>query len=145
MIWFTEPDTTRLTLMGGEWMDVKTRLTHGEREAMLSAMSPYVNPGEKLQLERKEIRPALVNAYVIGWSLTRNGKPVPMSPDLPDNTRLATLRGMSSEAFDLIHAAIEAHVEATKQADEGNASGGESESSATSPSPVLATGDIKTS
>jgi hypothetical protein len=116
--WFVSPDTVRLTLEDGpEWIDVKNRLTHGEREGMLSAMSPFVTPGEPIQLARKEIRTGLVNAYLVGWSLTRGGLPVAMSPDLPDNVRLATLRSLSAEAFDLIHAAIDAHSDRIKQAD----------------------------
>jgi len=143
MKWFITPESTRLSLGEGEWVDVKQRLTHGEREGMLAAMSPLVSPGEPMQLQRKEIRTALVNTYVVGWSLTRGGVPVRMTPELPDNERLATIRSLSAEAFDLIYAAIDTHVDAMKQADdaEKNGQAGGIGSSATSPSHEPATGD----
>jgi len=141
MKYFIEPESTRLQLGDGEWIDVKDRLTHGEREEMMAVISPFSNPGERIQMQRKEIRTALVNTYLLGWSLTRGGKPVPMSPDLPYNVRVATIRSLSADAFDVIHAAINTHADTMRQADAKNTQGGEAESSATSPSPVSAAGD----
>jgi hypothetical protein len=117
---FTKPETVRLALTDGDYIDVKKRLTHGEREDMWASMAPLVEFGRPMQIQRKELRTTRVLAYLVGWSLTNNGAVVPMSPDLPESARVATLRSLAPEAFDEIHAAIVAHEdgvgEATKKA-----------------------------
>ena len=40
--------------------------------------------------------------------------PVPMSPDLPDTTRAATIRALDPESFDEIYVAIDAHQRAQR-------------------------------
>ncbi len=118
MKWFVIPEATRLDLGEGQWIDVKNRLTHGEREGMLAAMSPFVRPGEDLQLDRKEIRTALVSTYLVDWSLKReDGKTVEIGPDVPENQRLVTIRSLAADAFDMIHRAIDAHVGAIQRSD----------------------------
>jgi hypothetical protein len=144
MKWFIKPDTKRLDIGDGEWIDVKARLTHGEREKMLRLLD--TNPGGSV---RSDLPTVLVNAYLVGWSLTDDGKPVKMEPppDMSDDRRLATLRSLSTEAFDAIHTAVDAHFVAMKAEDDASKNGqsGESGSSATSPLPDSVTGDTKTS
>lgn len=119
MRYFVTPVTRRVTLEDGAWIDIKERLTHGERESMFATMSPYVTPGEPIQVARKEIRTALVSTYLVAWSLTReDGTAVPMAPDLPENVRLATIRSLSADGFDEIHRAIDGVVDAVRVADD---------------------------
>jgi hypothetical protein len=99
-------------LADGQYIDIKKRLNHGETEDMHARWAPFVVAGGAPQLNRREVRDAKVLAYLLGWSLTDEGKPVAFSPDLPDAQRSATLGNLSPERFNEIHDAIEAHEEA---------------------------------
>lgn len=106
---FPKPESTRIPLSDGEFIDVKKRLTHGEREDMFARISPNA-----FKVERREVRTAKVVAYLVGWSLTDGerpgeGQPVPMSPDLPESTRIDTIRSLDPDTFLEIHDAIDAH------------------------------------
>ncbi len=138
MRWFVEPDVKRLPLEGGEWVDVKVRLTHGEREKMIKASMGDTGA---------DMRTLIVLTYLVAWSITRNGKPIDMSPDVPADRRVAVLRSLSVEAFDAVHAAIDAHYVAVRAEDEAakNVQDGGTESSVILPSPDSATGDTRMS
>ena len=116
---FVTPEPTRLTLADGKFVDVKKRLNHGETEDMYARWAPYVESGGSAtpKLDRREVRTAKVEAYLLGWSLTTDdGTPVPMTPDMPYADRLATIRNLDPERFTEIHAAIEAHEQAVEAA-----------------------------
>lgn len=144
---FTQPESVRLPLSDGDYIDIKKRLNHGETEEMYARWAPFVTPGQPAQLNRREVRTAKVILYLLGWSLTNNGAPVPMSPDIPEATRLATLRNLDPDAFDEIHRAIETHEAAmtAERAAAKNGQGGETGSAAISPSPSAAAGPSETS
>ena len=112
---FVVPVSTRLPLSGGHYIDVKKRLNHGETEDMYARWAPYVVQGEtQARLNRREVRTAKVDAYLLGWSLVNDqGQPVAMSPDMPAADRAATIRSLDPDRFDEIHEAIEAHERAT--------------------------------
>lgn len=104
---FDDPEPHRLTLHDGKFIDIRKRLNSGEREDMFARISPT-----GIGMNRREVRTAKILAYVLGWSLTRKGQPVPMSPDLPENVRVDTIRNLNTDRFDEIHTAIETHEEA---------------------------------
>lgn len=108
---FVVPAGDRLPLSGdGRWIDVKHRLTHGEREDMFARMR---GPNG----EWNHVRTVKVTTYLLGWSLVDlEGKPVPMGPTVPDDERLSTLRNLDPDAFDEINDAIEAHEKAVQAA-----------------------------
>jgi hypothetical protein len=135
---FVKPEPHRLSLSDNEYVDIKKRLNHGEREDMFARMAPYVVPGELAHMDRREVRTAKVLMYLLGWSLTDDGTPVPMSPVLSEAERLDTIRSLDPDRFDEIHAAIEAHEEAYAKKKKAQAT--ESVSPATSPSPVAVAG-----
>lgn len=108
--WFDDPERVRVPLGEGQFIDVKKRLTVGEREDMITRMTLSMPVGEPAQLNRREVRTARVLAYLLGWSVTKHGTPVPWSPDMPDGERLDTLRAMAPEAFDLIAEALDTHI-----------------------------------
>lgn len=139
---FVKPEIERLYLTDGQFIDVKKRLTHGEREDMFAAMSPMMMPGEPLQLNRRHVRTSKVVTYLVGWSLTDEGKPVPMSPDLPEQARIDTLRSLSPERFTELYDAILTHEEAREQAMAAakKIRDGETKSSAILPSPASMAG-----
>ncbi|MEP7304217.1 MAG: hypothetical protein ABJA98_01740 [Acidobacteriota bacterium] len=108
---FDDPEQQRLTLTDGKYVDIKKRLNHGETEDLFARISPY-----GVGVNRREVRTAKIEAYLLGWNLTKKGVPVPMSPDLPENVRIDTIRAMTTGRAVEIHQAIEAHEAAMEQA-----------------------------
>ena len=138
-----EPEIVRLPISDGDFIDVKKRLNHGEHDDYLARIAPFQTPGQPLQMATRHIRTGMVVGYLVGWSLTHKGKPIPMSPDLPENERIDILNSLDRETFAEIHKAIDQHedtVEAAAAAAK-NGKGGANESSAISPSLVPVTGD----
>lgn len=134
---FVKPEPHRLTLHDGQYIDIKTRLNHGETEDMYARWAPYVTVGDQ-QLDRREVRTAKVLAYLLGWSLTDEGVPVPMSQGLPYIGRMDVIRSLDPDRFDEIHKAIEAYE--NEYAAKKKALAGANGSSVISISPVAATG-----
>lgn len=130
---FTAPEPVRIPISDGDYIVIKKRLSHGERDDMMALMMPSMTPGEKLLIDSKEVRTAKVLTYLIGWS-----SPTPMSPEIPQAVRRDTLRGLDPDTFDEIDRAIDTHIAAVEK--EKNAPGGGNGSSAISPSPSAATG-----
>lgn len=139
---FVKPEVTRLPLNGGQFVDVKKRLNHGESEDMYARMSPFVTSEGHVQVARGEVRTTKVLAYLIGWSLTSDGAPVPMSPALPEAERLATIRALDPDRFREIHKAIERHEDAMSTAREAEkkSEDGAQPSKVILPSPVSVIG-----
>lgn len=145
---FVVPESVRLPISAGDFIDVKNRLNHGELEDLHARWAPFVTPGEPLQLNRREVRTAKVLTYLIGWSLTDPaGAPVPMAPDLPEAVRVANLRSLDPESFSEIFDAIVTHEAATTaaRAAEKKTATGTPGSDVTSRSPSAAAGDYPTS
>ena len=65
-------------------------------------------------IDRREMRTAKLLAYLLGWSLTRDGVPVPMALALPEQARVDTIRSLDPDRAVEIHAVIEAHEDATE-------------------------------
>lgn len=107
---FVKPIPVRLPLAGGQYIDVRKRLTHGETEDMYARIMPH-----GFDIDRREVRTAKIVAYLTGWSLTLGDKPVPMSPDLPEQTRRDTIRSLDPDRAFEIYKAIEAHEQATDE------------------------------
>ena len=138
-----KPETVRLTISDGDFIDVKKRLNHGEYDDHLARISPFQTPGEPVRMETRQIRTSKVIAYLVGWSLTDGGKPIPYSTDMPENARVSELNDLDRETFTEIYQAIDAHEDAGDAEAEArkNGKGSASASSVTSPSPDAATGD----
>ena len=137
-----EPDSERLYISDGDYIDVKKRLNHGEHDDYLARISPFQTPGEPVRMETRQIRTSKVLAYLLGWSLTQKNKPIPYSDDMPEKARIDVLNSLDKETFKEIHAAIDAHEdksEATSAAAK-NGTGGANESPAISPSPAVVPG-----
>jgi len=100
---FVDPIPARLTLSDGAFVDIKQRLNHGETEDLFGAIAPHG------LTSRRVVRTATIDAYLLSWSLTRKGVPVPMSPELPPPVRLDTIRALRQERAIEIYDAITAH------------------------------------
>jgi hypothetical protein len=110
------PDTVRLTLPDGEFVIIKRKLSAGERDDNL-ARSGHYNADGKLVLNPATVRVERLNAYLVGWSLTDGDAPgegnaLPMSPQMSDEERVATIRSLDVDTFDAIHEAIGKHEQA---------------------------------
>jgi len=106
---FVTPEPHRLTLPDGQFLDIRKRLTHGESEDLNARIFPLGG------VDRSMVRTARILAYLLGWSFTRNGAPVPYSPGLPEQTRLDTIRALHQDRAVEIFDAIEAHEDAMNQ------------------------------
>lgn len=113
---FVTPEPHRLTLHDGKFIDIQKELNHGDSEDLNERIWPSGG------FSRRMVRTARICAYLLGWSLTKpdpatkQDVPVPYSPDLPEETRLATIRGLSHARAVEIFDAIEAHEEAMAKA-----------------------------
>lgn len=132
---FVRPETQRLSLSNGRFIDVRKKLTHGEREDFLAAIAPYDLSGTG-RLDRRVLRTTRVLTYLLAWSLTDDKGPVAIGPELPESQRRDTIRSLDPAIFDDIHQAILDHETANydARADEKNIPSGDSESKTTSPS-----------
>jgi hypothetical protein len=136
---FVNPEPIRLTIGGGDYIDIKKRLNHGETEELYARISPYVVPGEPTKMNRREVRTATVLMYLLGWSLADDeGTPVAFSPVLPEAERLDAIHSLDPDRFTDIYAAIEKHEQAyaAEQAKKKKTLSTEQVSPAISPSPV---------
>jgi hypothetical protein len=109
MEYVVKPKRVRLPLSQGQFIDVKRRLNTGEQQDMFAAMAPVHTPGEKLTANSKAVMTAKVLAYLVGWSLTDDGDPLPMTPEMSDAERLAVIRSLDPDTFAEIRDAIDAH------------------------------------
>ncbi len=104
---FPKPQTTRLPLSDGEWIEVKRRLTAGEYHGLLQRQYVLQENG-RMQMDIRYAGLAQVLAYVTDWSLSDGGKPVPFSE--------AALMSTDIDTFREIKKAVEAHDEADEAA-----------------------------
>jgi hypothetical protein len=86
---------------GPQWMDVRHRLNAGDYEELFES---YHDDKNRLRVARVRRLKAL--AYLVAWSLTRDGEPVPISSD--------ALRALEAPVFKQIAELIEAHEEKTE-------------------------------
>jgi hypothetical protein len=91
------PGTERLSLSGGDFVDVIRELNAGEYFDLLVA-----------QADRQPF--AKVLAYVVGWSFVGlDGAPLPYSLDLPENARRDTVRALTKASIKELIAALDRH------------------------------------
>lgn len=139
-----EPQTVRLQISDGDYIDVKKQLNHGEHDDYWARIAPFQTVGEPMRMETRQVRTGKVLAYLLTWSLTHKGVPIPMSPDMPDSARLSTINSLDQDTFIELYLAVDAHedrVNAERDARKNAQSGGNGLST-TSPSPASSTGDL---
>ena len=108
---FVKPETVRLTLPDGNWLDVKKELTVAEDMRLNSAGFTRMSGAggnRGIDIDWLEMGLAKVETYVVDWSAKNDsGKDVPI-------TR-ATIENLAPEDFKAISDAIDAHIEAMVQ------------------------------
>jgi hypothetical protein len=100
---FVKPDTVRLPISDGDWIEVKKRLTAGEYRERLAR--EYVHGDDnRLRADLRQQGIALVVSYVVDWSFTDDGRLVPFSEN--------ALKSVDVDTFREILQAVEAHDDA---------------------------------
>ena len=136
------PDTARIEISDGDYLVVKKRLTHGERQEMFARK--YLADGQGARLNLHTIGLDFVLAYLLDWTLTDlNGSVIPIRGAGPD-ALLSALDALDPEKVDDIKTALEAHVEQMQRdrTAEKNGPAGATGSAATAPSPFAAAGNL---
>jgi hypothetical protein len=106
--WFVTPDTKRLPLPEGHWLEVKKRLTAGESRKAMSSLVHEVRTDGRITPNLEMVGKAEVLAYLVDWSLTdANGKTV--SIDTPARM-LTAIDALDEDKFQLISNAVAEHV-----------------------------------
>jgi hypothetical protein len=99
---FVKPDTVRLELTGGDWLEVKKRLTAGEYRERLAREYTADAISGRMALDMRQAGFALIVSYAVGWSFIDAEKaPVPFSED--------ALKAVDIDTFREILQAVEAH------------------------------------
>lgn len=96
------PETVRVTLKNGEWLELVKELTAGEYRDVQVAHMKEVTAGSGVVVDYRNVGFAMVLAYVKDWSFTNfDGTTLPISSDW--------LRKFRTDLFDDVRAAVEAH------------------------------------
>lgn len=106
---FVAPETVRIDLDGGDWIEVKKELSVGEERQYRTAGFKRTNAlSKEIDVDWSAMALARVEAYLVGWSATDDkGKPVPVSA--------RAIAGLSVEDFEAIDAAVQKHQESMAQ------------------------------
>lgn len=106
---FVSPETVRIELKDGQWIEVKKTLTAGEEKAYRSAGFRRVSQRQddntnEVDIDWTAMAFARVEAYLVDWSAKRDdGKDVPVSK--------AAIRNLDAESFQEIDEAIVKHID----------------------------------
>jgi len=128
---FVTPDSHRIQISDGEWIEIKKRLNVAEQRKIFGRLVKAMDVGKPIELNPEQIGRTKVLEYLLAWSLTdATGKSVRVSDGAIDT--------LDTETFGEILQAIESYEEAQdlEREKEKNAQGGESPSSETSLSAV---------
>lgn len=134
---FVRPDSVVLALAGGATIIVKRRLNTGEQHALAAAMMRApTTPDERPRVDPLKVGLETTLAYLLDWTLTDDGRPVPIREQAPEAVR-AALNALEYDVYQEIRAAIDAHVlrQDLARAEEKKSQDTGSPSSASSPSP----------
>ena len=109
---FVEPETVRLELTDGDWIEVKKELTYGEEQRLAGAAMSVKSQlngdkqvGDDIQLDMENERFAVLRFYLwlVDWSFTgRDKKPVKLTK--------AAIANLQHETADEIDQVLTAHV-----------------------------------
>lgn len=115
VVWFVTPETTRLDLGDGFWVEVKQQLTVKESAQVQASLIKSVESSGRVEPNFQELWKARIAAYIVDWNLSHNGKAVPFTSAAVDN--------MSKPAWDRLEAVIQQHIEAMEGLQEGKPTG----------------------
>lgn len=126
-----KPETVRLELSDGDWVDIKRALTVGEESDIAFKAMKTIRADQAAEIDGSLMRFLMTATYVQGWSLLDyEGQPIKWPAGKPLDDRVAVLRALDRASMEELEAAIAAHREAMEK----NAPSGETVSAAASPS-----------
>ena len=110
------PNTVRLELSDGDWVEVKERLSYGESQRLSSSMLRYVktDTGEnEIGIDFAKHSLLRMETWLTDWSFRdHNDKPVPLSRSAIEN--------LDAQTAGEIDEALTAHIEALGKAPPAN-------------------------
>jgi hypothetical protein len=117
---FVQPETVRLSLSEGDWLEVKRELNAGEaRQVQIRLMSGPIVTGEKITYDPAKVGLTQALEYIVAWSfLDTTGKVAEISE--------ASLKLLDQDSLREVIAAVNAHdaeQDARREADRKNRSG----------------------
>lgn len=105
---FVTPDTVRIELSDGDWIEIKERLTYGEQQRLAGgALTRVRGAGDNAAIDLDFERYTLLRmlTWLVDWSFVgANGKPVRVS--------MSSIAALDPDTAAEIDAAITAHIEA---------------------------------
>jgi hypothetical protein len=132
---FVQPETERLTLSDGEWIEVKRELNAGEQRHAQAGYYKDLRAGERALIDYEQYGKTRMVAYIMAWSfLGFDGRPEPFDESALNQLDMDTYQEIDN-ALDAHEGRISARREARK-----NARDGAMTSPAISPSPYAAAG-----
>jgi hypothetical protein len=134
------PETTRVSISNGDWLQLKKRLSHGEQQTAFAHRYVATEFGNRVNLQR--IGMDRVLAFLVDWSLVGLDDQVIAIRGKSTDEVEAALNAIDPESFAEIKAAVEQHelAMAAERTAAKNGTAGETASAAISPSPCAAAG-----
>lgn len=112
--WFVKPETVRLDLPEGQWIEVKRRLTVGEERKAMAGLIAEVRPDGRVTPNMDMLGKAEAMSYLVDWSLRKeDGSPIRIDTDAKMGAAIDLL---DPDKFKIISEAITAHIDAMKKA-----------------------------
>ena len=116
---FVPPDRERLTLSGGEWIEVKRELNAGEQRRAEARRFKEMHAGERPTVDYERLGTIRILAYVTNWSLVGfDGQLEPFDESVLNLLDMDTYREIE-QAIDRHEAQVSARREARKNARDG--------------------------
>ena len=106
---FVAPDTVRLSLSDGDWLEVKKELNAGEQRRVFTSLVRHMHMDGKAELNPYQVGKTKILAYVVDWSLTdQQGNRAKFSE--------AALDSIDPASYKEINDAVDKHDEAAEAA-----------------------------
>lgn len=126
-----KPETVRLELSDGDWVDTKKELTIGEESDVAFKAMKAIGPDQRAEIDGALMRFLMAATYIQGWSLLDyEGKPIPWPAHKALDDKVGVLRALDRQTMEELEAALLAHREAMEK----NARTAETPSGSASPS-----------
>jgi hypothetical protein len=109
------PEEERIVLPNDDdWIVVKRHLTAGEQRELFARMIKTMTPGEKVELDPKQVGITLIIAYLLDWSILDADGNAVLIRRQPVERVAAALENLEPEKYGEINDAITAHDEAMR-------------------------------
>jgi hypothetical protein len=132
--WFVKPETERVSLPDGQWLDLKKRLNAGDDRRRMTMVIKEFRQDGRYTPDPEMVGKADVLIYLVDWSLRDDaGSKVKIDTE---GAKASAIDSLDPDKFKVIADAVEAHAKAMEAERDASkkSTDGESASSATSPS-----------